>query len=480
MTDTDVVVVLPGIMGSTLGVTTNDGRGATNLVWAPTAGAVWNNMTGRYRIQDYALPDGIGDEHPGDGVEPVEVMPDVHAIPGVWTPIKGYTVLVKRLQSLGYQRYQVGQPRSGNLLLVPYDWRLSNRYNGQRLSGIVEPALARWRSQGGRFADAQLVFVCHSMGGLVARWYLERCGGAGHTRKLITLGTPWRGAAEAVGQLVNGVEPGIGPIHLDLTRFARSLPSLYQLLPEYACLTDGPREHKKTTEATATLPLTTKRVTDAMALYTTLQEAEQHRPASRQMTHALVGARQPTVTTVTINPDLTATVLETFGADNDYGDGTVPLTGAIGHDDKLDTPSAFRVRDRHGNLQRNPQILDQIEEILTTKGVRRRNTQPVTVRVRAPHLLPADQPLDIDIDIDEGDGRQAVRVTVADETGHLLQARQPTARAGHAHATFTGLPAGTHTITIDSPSPTAAPHGGPNYGGMIEPVTATTLIWPII
>ncbi|MGW5633591.1 hypothetical protein [Streptomyces sp. NPDC003832] len=47
------------------------------------------------------------------------------------------------------------------------------------------------------------------MGGLVARWYIKKCGGAGHTRKLITL----------------------GPLSFDLT-----LPSLHQFLPEYACI----------------------------------------------------------------------------------------------------------------------------------------------------------------------------------------------------------------------------------------------------
>ena len=48
------------------------------------------------------------------------------------------------------------------------------------------------------------------------------------------------------------------------------------------------------------------------------------------MTYALVGSRQPT--TISVTADRAATVLDTFGIENDYGDGTVPLTGAIGHD----------------------------------------------------------------------------------------------------------------------------------------------------
>ena len=85
----------------------------------------------------------------------------------------------------------------GNLLPIAYDWRLSNRYTAQWIKPTVESALERWRAQGTAYADAQLVFVCHSMGGLVARWYIEKCGGVEITRKLITLGTPYRGAAKA-------------------------------------------------------------------------------------------------------------------------------------------------------------------------------------------------------------------------------------------------------------------------------------------
>jgi triacylglycerol esterase/lipase EstA (alpha/beta hydrolase family) len=43
---------------------------------------------------------------------------------------------------------------------------------------------------------AQVVFVCHSMGGLVARAYLRKYGGE-HVRRLITIGTPHRGSMHA-------------------------------------------------------------------------------------------------------------------------------------------------------------------------------------------------------------------------------------------------------------------------------------------
>jgi len=60
----------------------------------------------------------------------------------------------------------------------------------------------------------------------------------------ITLGTPHRGALSALETQVNGVEVKLldssrvsfGVLAPKLSRLARSLPSLFQLLPEYACI----------------------------------------------------------------------------------------------------------------------------------------------------------------------------------------------------------------------------------------------------
>lgn len=460
MTSTDLVVVLPGIMGSTLGLKQGGRPAKDKLIWAATAGAIWRGLTGLGpSIKDFPLPDGIGDDGPVDGVEPVGLMGDVHAIPGLWTPIKGYTRLVDFLEGLGSVRGE----RATNLLPVPYDWRLSNRYNGQRLTAIVEPALERWRAQGGPYADAQLVFVCHSMGGLIARWYIEKCGGADITRKLITLGTPWRGAAKALAQLVNGVEKDIGPIELSLSAFCRSLPSTYQLLPEYACI-ESDRGLLKTTE-TSVPELTTPMLADAMAFHTDLQAAEQARPASAAMTHAIVGTRQPTCTTIRISQGR-AVPLETFGTDNDYGDATVPLTGAIGHNQPMDTNVIRRIADQHGNLQRNEAAHDEIEEIITATPVRRRASRPVTLRVAVPDLVLTTEELSVAVDID-GAKNHAVRITINDEEGRRLDARQPRVTAGHVETRFTGLPPGAHTITVD----------GPTAASPLNPVTATTVVW---
>src|SRR5690348_3090562 len=115
MASTDLVVVLPGIMGSTL--EDEDGR----LVWAPSAGAALRAIGTLGRsLKRLRLPDGIGDDHPGDGVQPAGLMPDLHAIPGIWTPVTGYDKLVSRLNKVAQQG------KIGAVLPVAYDWRLSN------------------------------------------------------------------------------------------------------------------------------------------------------------------------------------------------------------------------------------------------------------------------------------------------------------------------------------------------------------------
>ncbi|KRF42473.1 hypothetical protein ASH01_16710 [Terrabacter sp. Soil811] len=469
MTSNDLVVVLPGITGSTLGVRGDDGSPASeNLIWAPSAGAVWKLLTGGQSILKKVLPEGIGDDHPGDGVEPVALMPDVHVLPGIWTPIRGYDVLVSALEKQGYQRGAGGKPAT--LITYAYDWRLSNRYNGARLKTVVEPALEQLRAQGGAYADAKVVFVCHSMGGLVARWYIEKCGGAEVTRKLITLGTPWRGATDALTQLVNGVKKGIGPLSIDLTDFSRSMPSLFQLLPEFACIGNG-GGYAKTTEVSVPNVSTTM-VADAMAFHTDLQAAEAARPDSRTSAHMIVGIRQPTATTAQLSGG-TATAYQDFGTDNDFGDGTVPLTGAVGLGEALDTNLAVRVPDQHTNLQCNQLVLDQVQEILSAKPVRRREITDTNVRAVVPDLVTQGQALKVSFDLESDDPgadppRKAVTITVSSAKGKVLATAEPTLRKGHGVATFDDLPPGTHTVTVTGSGPTST----------VRPVTSTTLVWP--
>lgn len=453
----DLVVVIPGIMGSAL---ERDGI----PVWSTSARSIVRAIASfGQHVKALQLPDGIADNHPDDGIEARALLPDLHAIPGIWTPVRGYDLLVNRLERIGFRRVNADLASPpGNLLLFPYDWRLSNRYNGDRLAAQVGCALGRWREQGGEYADAKVCFVCHSMGGLVARWYIAS-GGAEVTRKLITLGTPYRGAARTVDQLVHGVRKGLGPLSVDLTDFARSLPSLYQLLPSYACLA-GATGLSQISAATALPDLDGTRLDDAMLFHKQMEDNEQSDAASANRRHAITGSRQRTATTLQFSNG-TVRLLDTYEGDDLAGDGTVPaVAGPIGV--PLDDNSIHHIADKHGNLQCNPAVLDEIEGILLAKPIIPKLGATIDLRVDVAELLV--EPEELVVTVSALWAAPAVKVTLTDEAG-VDRAVQIPRQAGDGQLTtnFGTLPPGGYTVTATGRVP-----------GMVNPVTSELIVWP--
>jgi len=100
----DVIIVLPGIMGSTL-------HRGDSPVWEPTPGALGEAVASVFRsITTLRLEDGIGDEHPGDGIEPGTLMPDLRLPFGLWTFDLGYSALLEFLRSCEDHLRARGEP----------------------------------------------------------------------------------------------------------------------------------------------------------------------------------------------------------------------------------------------------------------------------------------------------------------------------------------------------------------------------------
>jgi len=77
---------------------------------------------------------------------------------------------------------------------------------GDRLAESVDSML---RHSGAEQVD----LVCHSMGGVVAAWYINQLGGAARVRRVVTIATPWQGTKlAALARSVDGVQlvPGSG------------------------------------------------------------------------------------------------------------------------------------------------------------------------------------------------------------------------------------------------------------------------------
>jgi hypothetical protein len=325
---------------------------------------------------------------------------DIHAIPGLWGAHLGYSKLEDWVGSAaGLTRVTPDGP-PGNFLPFPYDWRLSIRYNGQRLAHEAGRILERWRAKKGRYADARLVFIAHSMGGLVARWAIDREGLAADTRQLITLATPHRGSFLAVDRLVNGVRVGWGPLTLlSLTAFARSLPGLYHLLPDYACLQEGAGLKKLTDLDVPELDRT--RVADAMRLHEELDESG----PGKYSFYPLVGAKQQTPTTgritgrkMTLDPTLSGV---------DYqGDGTVSRLAATPRSLELDSWTVGYFTDKHGSLQGNGLVLGTLEAMVGSDAVPYGGPVEVNlthVDLRVPEVCPVGADIDVHAVITDGE-----------------------------------------------------------------------------
>jgi pimeloyl-ACP methyl ester carboxylesterase len=204
----DIVVFIPGIGGSRL---ERDGKPIYDLSLKALHRSIWNWVGGDIAFHG-------GSSKPDDGVVATDLYNN-QLIPG-WFGVDDYDGLVTTLKSV------VRDP-ARQFVKFPYDWRASNRWAALELDAKVRPLLHDWRKGAGG-ANAKLWLVCHSMGGLVARYFLEHLGGADITRRLITIGTPHRGAPKALGALVNGI--GLGP--LDFSSVIRSFASTYELLPQ--------------------------------------------------------------------------------------------------------------------------------------------------------------------------------------------------------------------------------------------------------
>lgn len=454
----DFVVFVPGIMGSTLS------RGG-DLVWGPSAEAALRAVrTFGGSLRRLRLPEGVGDEHPGDGVEPVAVMPDLHVLPGIWTVQVGYERVLGWLESaFGLVRVTAGGP-PGNFLPVPYDWRLSNRFNGRRLKTLVEPALERWRGRGGVYAEARVVFICHSMGGLVARWYIQREGGAEVTGKLVTLGTPHRGALNSLEQLVNGVRKGPGPFRVDLTGFARSLPAAYQLLPEYACV-ESAGGLVKTTE-TVLPEVSAVMVADAMRFHDQLDDPANPSWETGFDLHPVQGQKQQTATTARLSGGrlIASPVIE---GREEGGDATVPALSAMPKAVRPRSPIVRHVTERHGALQANQAVFDEIEGILLASEVVHRAPAGLPVDVRVAEVLEAGEQLTVEAVFPDGEAAP-VEAWLIDEAGAVADRERLAPRAGGYGAAFGPLAPGAYQVRVQG------------YGSAraeVTPVTAGVLVW---
>jgi len=311
----DVIVLLPGILGSALK------KGGTTI-WDASVGAIGRALFSLgASVQGLALS---SDNSAGEGITASHLLQDVHLVPFFWK-IDGYSGLSRYIQA------KLGVTPGENFFEFPYDWRLDNRISAKRLATAAAVWLERQRQ---RHPDARLVLIGHSMGGLVARYFIEVLGGWRDTRTLITLGTPHRGSVKALDFLANGLRKRLGPVTLvELSGLIQSLPSVHQLLPVYPCV-GKTADNLLGLEAIDRKTIGLLDVARARAGIAFHREIERAVDANRQEAAydyrliPVVGTYQPTFLSALLKDD-GVEPLETYkGETLLYGDGTVPRLSA--------------------------------------------------------------------------------------------------------------------------------------------------------
>lgn len=350
----DLIVLLPGITGSVL---KKDGR----TIWGYSAGTIARALfsLGGTIERGLALPnDDPAADDLGDGVVATELMPDLHLLPGVWK-IDGYGAISKAIT----QAFNV---RPGvNFFHFPYDWRRDNRVAARKLARATHDWLKAWRISSGN-ADARLILIAHSMGGLVSRYFLECLEGWKVTRMLISFGTPYRGSLNALDSLANGMKEG----PLELSTLARQLTSIYQLLPVFKCYDDGDGVLRRVGESSGIPNVDAVKAAAALAFHDEIRAAvdsnrslDAYRNAG-YLIHPAVGIAQQTRLSARLDGKRLV-MLETLNGQALGGDGTVPRFSALPVEMDSRPTNVVYAGTQHGSLQNAEAMLAHLSGLLS-------------------------------------------------------------------------------------------------------------------
>ncbi|MBI4168684.1 MAG: hypothetical protein HY510_01955 [Acidobacteria bacterium] len=215
------VIVIPGFLGSKL-----RNRHTNESVWGRLL-----SLLKRDRLDDLSLPiDRLPIQENRDNLVPYDIYE-------TFVGVKFYGAILEALREVG--RYRIGDindPRPGDTCFVYYyDWRRDNIEAAIGLGRAIERIKSRFKNPALRFD-----IVAHSMGGLVADYYMKYGGrdvtgdgkehpvtyaGAADLGRIVLIGTPRRGAMSAFKILHTGFSRALARQALF------TMPSIYQLLP---------------------------------------------------------------------------------------------------------------------------------------------------------------------------------------------------------------------------------------------------------
>lgn len=216
--DLPPTVVVPGILGSQL--------------VRPDGSLAWLNLGNALGVHDLGLPPRLPLQESRDDLVPAGLLGVDAALPRLFG-FTEYADLLELLDDAGFRRGLQGAAAAYHVFT--YDWRRDLVESARRLGSVLD-ALAE---ESGRM-DARFNVVGHSMGGLVARYYLRygdaepggpvTWAGARRIAHLVLVATPSGGSPPALEALLSGTRVGFSNTTLSAAVVAH-MPALYELLP---------------------------------------------------------------------------------------------------------------------------------------------------------------------------------------------------------------------------------------------------------
>lgn len=251
-----------------------------------------------------------------------------------------------------------------------YDWRKPIANAADRLHLFIESL--RLERPAKKFA-----LVAHSMGGLVAALYAARHPEwSGLVTQSIFLGSPLRGSYAPIEALM-GTYPLFPKFALvdrlddleSFVRMARTLPGLLDMLPDPDIFPDAAPLYQRATWPEASAPAQmwldqSRQVKRLLANSPVMETAR-----------LIVSPRHPTVGEVRVVDGKLQP-----GARNSPGDGTVPTRSAAG----LPGVVAYRATYSHGDLPREPAVIEAVDDLLRNGTCRLPVLSQQTIEDNAP------------------------------------------------------------------------------------------------
>jgi uncharacterized protein YerC len=355
----DMIVLLPGILGSVLENETQTLWGTENILRS-MVNPLEQSLQNLRLIEDDPEREVLQ-----DGIRATGLIRIPALIAGL-SKTDDYSAISKMItDTFNVVRGNIQNRQSdANFFEFPYDWRRNCKFNAELLQKFIKEQLPQWQEHN---PTAKVILLAHSMGGLICRYYLEKLDGWNDCRYLLTLGTPYNGSINALNFLHNGY-PRIG--FANLTDVVRSFTSVYQLLPTYKVLNCS-GTYQKISETQGISNIEISRVIEALEFHQAMNDAagRNHGDKGWQKYQIMVGVGQKTLQLATLIEENLECGIEIPDDHPDIsqgwadGDGTVPRVSATPRELQNQRIEKF-YSETHACLPNNKSVLTQIKRFL--------------------------------------------------------------------------------------------------------------------